>query len=107
MITAIDTEGNTYFSLTQTNTNSHIMDIFFKQLILKLDKERINWRSDTVILIDNAPYHNSAQTLQMFEDFNIPIMFTGPHSYDAAPCELWFARFKAVDINPQRLPLGK
>jgi len=43
----------------------------------------------------------------MFENFNIPIMFTGPHSYDVAPCELWFALFKSVDINPERLPLGK
>ena len=83
------------------------MDLFFKQLVLKLDKERINWRSDTIILMDNAPYHNSSGTMKTFEDFNIPVMFTGPHSYDAAPCELWFAAFKSADINPLKLPLGK
>ena len=84
-----------------------MMSLFFKQLVLKLDKERINWRANTIILLDNAPYHNSQSSLKMFEDFNIPIMFTAPHSYDAAACELWFAALKSVDLNPNHLPLGK
>jgi transposase len=83
------------------------MEIFFKQLINKLDKERLNWRQHTILLLDNAPYHNSGQTLKMFDEYNIPIMFTGPHSYSAVPIETWFAHFKSVDINPERLPLGK
>ena len=31
----------------------------------------------------------------------------GPYSYDAAPCELFFAAFKRADINPSKVPLGK
>jgi hypothetical protein len=31
----------------------------------------------------------------------------GPYSYDAAPCELFFAAFKKEDINPNMVPLGK
>ncbi|MCS5543863.1 MAG: hypothetical protein NZ767_03555 [SAR86 cluster bacterium] len=45
--------------------------------------------------------------MELFEGLNIPVIFTGPHSYDAAPCELLFAQFKAADINPNRLPTGK
>ncbi len=75
--------------------------------MLKLDKDRLNWRNDTIILLDNAPYHCSSQMLQLMELLRIPIIFTGPHSYDAAPCELFFALFKSVDFNPDRLPLGK
>ena len=43
----------------------------------------------------------------MFETLKIPIMFLGPHSYDAAPCELFFAQFKDRDINPRHIPTGK
>ena len=60
-----------------------------------------------MILLDNAPYHKSKSTLKILEELKIPIIFTGPHSYDAAPCELWFAAFKAADINPRHLPTGK
>ena len=28
-------------------------------------------------------------------------MILGPHSYNAAPCELWFALFKQDNINPK------
>jgi hypothetical protein len=45
--------------------------------------------------------------MQMLEQLQVPIMISGPHSYDAAPCELWFALFKSVNINPRRLKTGK
>ena len=79
------------------------MEIFFHQLVLILDKERANWREDTVVLLDNASYHATANTLKVFDALRIPVMFTGPHSYDAAPCELFFAAFKRADINPRRV----
>jgi hypothetical protein len=34
-------------------------------------------------------------------------MILGPHSYNAAPCELYFAKFKSADINPRKVPAGK
>ena len=83
------------------------MDAFFRHLVAKLDKERKNWRKDTILIIDNAPYHTSSETLATLESLNIPVMFTGPHSYDACPCELFFSQFKSVDINPRHIPLGK
>ena len=83
------------------------MDVFFRHLCTKLDKERKNWRKDTIILLDNAPYHTSAETLDLIKSLDMPVMFTGPHSYDAAVCELFFAEFKSVDINPRHYPLGK
>ena len=107
MIVALDTLGNVYLSLTQSNTNSQIIDIFFRQLAQKLNKERSDWRNDTVIILDNATYHTCPASLKLFESLRIPIMFTGPHSYDAAPCELFFSLFKSVDFNPDRFPTGK
>ena len=43
----------------------------------------------------------------MLERLNVPIMMMGPYSYDAAPCELFFAAFKKADINPAEKTLGK
>ena len=83
------------------------MEIFFRDLVRKLDKERYDWRLDTIILLDNAPYHTCSSTINLFKDLELPILFTGPHSYNAVPCELMFARFKSVDINPNRVALNK
>ena len=107
MIIGFDTTGSLYVSLLQSNSNGKVMDIFFKALVKKLDGERKNWRSDTLIFLDNAPYHTSDPTMKLFRDLQIPICFTGPHSYDASPVELCFGHFKAADINPNRLPVSK
>ena len=83
------------------------MSVFFVQLVKKLDEENKQWRKDTVILLDNAPYHKSAELLTLLKELQIPVLFTGPHSYAAVPIELWFAAFKADDINPRHVPTGK
>ena len=107
MIAGLDTKGRVYISLVQSNSNSKMMEVFFQHLVRKLDGERPRWRSDTTVLLDNAPYHKSKETLKLLEDLDVPVLFTGPHSYDVAPCELLFAAFKAADINPRHVPTGK
>ena len=83
------------------------MSVFFVQLVKKLDEENKQWRKDTVILLDNAKYHRSKEILTLLKELHIPVLFTGPHSYAAVPIELWFAAFKADEINPRHLPTGK
>ena len=107
MIVGLDSTGAVYLSLLQSNNNSQTMELFFKNLVKKLDKEDDKWRKKTVILLDNAPYHASKAFYDMSAGLKLPIIFSGPHSYDAAPCELWFAAFKRKDINPRRVPTGK
>jgi transposase len=70
------------------------MGLFFKELVNILDKKRPKWRDNHVIIIDNAPYHNSQKTLEYLEELRVPMMFLAPYSYDTAPCELFFAYFK-------------
>ena len=41
--------------------------------------------------------------MQMLEQLQFSIMISCPHSYDAEPCELWFALFKIVNINPRKV----
>ena len=79
----------------QSNSNNKMKDIFLRQLVLKLDKEDASWRDKRVLLLDGAPYHTSESTLQLMEGLQIPVLFTGPHSYDAVPIELLFASFKS------------
>ena len=107
MILGMDTLGNVYVTLTQSNSNQQVMELFFKDLVQKLDKERSNWRKNTIVVLDNASYHKSNIALKMYEALRIPVMFTGPHSYDAVPAELFFAQFKSVNLNPDHLPMGK
>ena len=34
-------------------------------------------------------------------------MYSGPYSFDIAPCELFFARLKEGVLNPNGMKLGK
>ena len=54
MIVAMDTEGEVFLSLVQANSNAKIMEIFIRQLVLKLDARDTNWRNTSVWMMDNA-----------------------------------------------------
>ena len=84
-----------------------MMELYFRALVAKLERERPNWRRDTVIIVDGAKYHQSVDFLQVAAELRLPYMVLGPHSYDAAPCELVFAHFKRVEVNPRKIPTGK
>ena len=58
-------------------------------------------------MCDGATYHTCASTLKLLKDLGIPVLFTGPHSYDASPIESWFSALKAVDLNPRGYGMGK
>jgi len=107
IIAALDTLGNAYITLTQANSNNKTIEIYLHQLAAKLDKERPNWRNDSILIGDNAPYHVSASTLQVMRDLRIPILFLGPHSYDIAVCEMFFSFMKSTHLNPTYMPTGK
>ena len=60
LIAALDTEGKIWFALTQANTDSDVIITFLQYLIKRLDLDTPGWQENTVILIDNASWHNSA-----------------------------------------------
>ena len=107
LIAALDTLGNVYLSLTQANSTNKSMECYFHHLTAKLDSERPGWRQDTVIIMDNAPYHVSQATLKVFRDLRVPVLFLGPHSYNISPCELFFSFMKSTHLNPSFFPTGK
>ena len=78
MITAIDTLGNVYFALAQSNSNSQMMDLFLRGLAKKLDKERLDWKDNTILILDNASYHKTSATLAVLEALGFtvtPVMY--------------------------------
>ena len=54
MLTAVDTLGNAYIALAQSNSNEQLMSLFWKNLARKLDKERPGWRENTIWTLDGA-----------------------------------------------------
>ncbi len=67
------------------------MRLYLTKLAQQLDFDRPGWRKDTVLLLDGALYHLSTDIKNHLGVLEFPVIYTGPRSYDAAPCELLFA----------------
>ena len=57
MILGVDSLGNIYYSLAQANSNSSMMELFYRELVVVLDRDKPSWRKTTVIVADGASYH--------------------------------------------------
>jgi hypothetical protein len=60
LIAAVDSEGDCYLSFTQVNTDSNVMQLYLFQLVIELERDRPNFRKDTVVLLDGASYHKQS-----------------------------------------------
>jgi len=107
LLAAIDTEGNIWFALTQANTDSDVLLLFFLSLLERLDREAPSWREDTIFLLDGARYHTSAGTRAHFEQMRLQVIYTAPYCYESSPIERLFAALKLGELNPAREPTGK
>ena len=54
VIACLSSLGEVYISLTQSNTNDSIMEIYLHKLANKLNKEKPGWRKNFVIFLDGA-----------------------------------------------------
>jgi hypothetical protein len=80
MIVATDSLGNIYFSLLQSNNNQFTFGIFIQRLVARLDADRPNWRRDTVMLMDGAPYHTAESCHDLYAKLRLPmLMVLGPY----------------------------
>ena len=79
MLAAVDSLGNVYFALSQSNTNASTFGLFVRQLVLTLDKERPHWRKNTLWTLDGAAYHKSDETQELFIQLEIPVAMLGPY----------------------------
>ena len=95
------------FALTQANTDSDVLLLFFLSLLERLDRDTPNWREDTIVLLDGARYHTSAETRAHFEQMRLQVIYTAPYCYDSSPIEKLFSGLKLGELNPAREPTGK
>ena len=107
MILALDSQGEVWFSLSHSTTDSDVIALFLVQLIKQLDEESPGWQEDSVILWDNATYHSSAESMNLLSRLGLPVIFSGPYSYSAAPVETLFSHLKLGELNPLGLSTGK
>ena len=107
MILAVDSYGQQYFSVSQGNTNTQTFELFLRGLVKLLSEEDRRWRSNTLITLDGAAYHQSAEMRKLFAELQVPVAVSGAHSYDYSPCEVYYALFKRADINPRKVKCGK
>ena len=81
--------------------------LFMRHLVAKLDSENPGWQENSIILLDNAPYHVGTEARSYLRKMQIPIMFTAPYSYSASPIESLFSILKLGELNEDREPTGK
>ena len=61
MIAALDTDGRVFFSLGHAVTDQDTLMLFLRHLTAELDKDSPGWQEDSIILLDNAPYHTGEE----------------------------------------------
>jgi DNA-binding Xre family transcriptional regulator len=100
MIAAITSQGFTFFSINQGKTTSLTFSFFLTGLCKALDARIIDWRTNSTLLLDNASIHRAKDSLQVYNEMGLPVMFLAPYSFKMAAVEKLFSFVKNRDLNP-------
>ena len=74
LMAAIDTDGEVYMSVSQSNTDIETMGLFLRNLDTMLSEEDQNWKKKTIILWDGAGYHSGADILDVAKKLQLPLL---------------------------------
>ena len=69
-----------------SEVNDEVANVIVAQLLF-LEAEDPDFREKTLLLLDNAPYHKSEQTRAAIKKLGLPVIFSGPYSFESAPIE--------------------
>ena len=67
LVVAVDSTGELYASLLQTNSDGDTMYLFMTELFKTLDFEDKHWRQNSVIIWDGASYHEAENVLTLLQ----------------------------------------
>ena len=82
MIAAVSNRGQCWLGLTYVNTTEEVFQLFISHLADVLTRSgNVNWRDNTVLLLDGAPYHRSKSTRKYLLDQRITTVLSAPYSY--------------------------
>jgi hypothetical protein len=79
IIAAVSSDGKFMYTVNSGKNNSHTFMLFLIKLSTYLDTINPKWRQNTIIMIDNAPYHRSKLMMDNYSGLKVPIMFLGPY----------------------------
>lgn len=79
IIAAVSSEGRFMFTINSGKNNSNTFMLFLIKLSNYLDEVSARWRQNTIIMVDNAPYHRSNIMMEKYELLKVPLMFLGPY----------------------------
>ena len=107
MISALDTEGRVYFSLSHANTDQDTFMLFLCHLVAKLDEDTPGWQEDSCISMDNAKWHSGQDIRSYMRKMQLPFLYSGPYAFSSAAIETLFAHLKLGELNEARDPLAR
>ena len=95
-----------FFTANRGLYNGRTIHLFILKLIKVLDARNRNWRDNTVLLMDNAPYHRGKAFSDQMKLLNVPIAYLGPYQFKMAPVEMAFSFIKKHDLNPGQVKVS-
>ena len=105
IIAGISNYGDTLYTNNHGLTNYQTFLLFLLKVCEYLDAIDKGWRNDTIIMLDNAPYHRGTSIMKELELLKIPVMYLGPYHFRMAPIEVLFSFIKSHDLNPYNSPI--
>lgn len=100
MIAGISNYGDVYYTINHGATNANTFLLFIIKLCEHMYTVDRQWRSTTIIMLDNAKYHKGKTITKDFEYMKVPVMYLGPYHFRMAPIEVYFSFIKSHDLNP-------
>ena len=79
LIAAVSSDGKFMYTINSGKNNSSTFMLFLIKLSNHMDTISNNWRQNTIIMVDNAPYHRSKLIMEKYQVLKVPIMFLGPY----------------------------
>lgn len=105
IIAGISNFGDLFYTINKGKNNSQTFLLFMLKLCEHLNFRDKNWRSNSLILLDNAGYHKGSDIRFKLNKIKIPLMYLGPYHFRMAPIEMFFSFMKSHDLNPLKSKL--
>jgi hypothetical protein len=100
IIAGISSVGELFFTVNRGKNNANTFELFIIKLVEHLNSKNRKWRDNTVIMLDNAPYHRSHYVRSKLTLLKVPLMYLGPYHFKLAPIEVFFSYMKSHNLNP-------
>lgn len=80
LVAAVDNLGNKYVSLLQCNSTRFTTQLLLSQLFDVLTEEDPYWKQSSILLLDGAKWHTTAEVKALFRLHGVSYCITSPSS---------------------------